>query len=99
MNKIYGHRSRPADGAPLCNSCSYATRVEGTRFGDDFTKCGAIGRRVTFHVTECSSYENKAMIPVYQLEQVAWRFYEGRLYSPADLMRLRKKLEAEEEDD
>lgn len=87
MNKIHGEHTRPTNLPPLCDTCSAATIVRGTRFGDDVVRCHALGR-VTFHVTECNAYSDARLTPVYRLEETAWRWVTDRFVSPAELMRL-----------
>lgn len=89
MNKIHGEHTRPTNQPPLCHTCNSATIVRGTRFGDDVIRCGALGR-VTFHVTECNAYSDARLVPVYRLEETAWRWFDNRFVSPAELMRLQQ---------
>lgn len=90
MNKIHGEHTRPTNEPPLCHTCSAATVVKGTRFGDDVLRCHVLGR-VTFHVTECNAYTDARLIPVYRLEETAWRWIDDRFVSPAELMRIHQE--------
>lgn len=87
MNKIHGEHTRLADQPPLCSTCSAATQVRGTRFGDDVLRCHVLGR-ITFHVTECNSYTDARLVPVYRLEETAWRWFGDRFVSPTEFLRL-----------
>lgn len=87
-NKVIGEHTRPTDGTPLCLTCSYSTVVRGTRMGDDLISCNALRARVRFHVTECSSYQDSRVIPVYRLEETAWRWYSDRFVSPKEFAKL-----------
>ena len=89
MNKIYGEHTRDASLPPLCHTCNLATIVRGVRLSDEVIRCRAIGR-VMFHVTECSVYDDARLVPVYRLEETAWRWLDSRFVSPAELLRLRK---------
>lgn len=92
MNKIHGEHTRPTNLPPLCDTCSHATIVRGTRFGDDVLRCHVLGR-VTFHVTECNAYTDARLTPVYRLEETAWRWMPdiGRMVSPSEFMRLQER--------
>lgn len=96
VNKIYGTKTRPGSEPPLCDTCANATTVKGVRFGDDLLKCRAIGR-VTFHVTECSSYNDMRVIDSYTLSQTAWIWMPDilRWVSPAELQRINRQKRAE----
>jgi hypothetical protein len=89
MRKVYGEHTRPTNEPALCTTCSAATQVRGTRFGDDVLRCHVLGR-VTFHVTACSSYSDARLIPLYRLEDTAWRWMPDldRLVSPGEFLRL-----------
>lgn len=91
MNKIHGEHTRPTNQPPLCDTCSSATIVRGTRFGDDVVRCHVLGR-ITFHVTECNAYTDTRLVPVYRLEETAWRWMPdiGRWVSPSEFLRLRE---------
>ena len=94
MNKVIGEKTRPTNEPPLCLTCNYSTVVRGTRMGDDLVACRIFRDRVRFHVTECSSYDDSRVIPVYRLEETAWRWYSDRFVSPKEFARLE---EAEDE--
>jgi hypothetical protein len=91
MNKIHGEHTRPTNLPPLCDTCSAATIVRGTRFGDDVIRCHVLGR-VSFHVTACNSYTDARLTPIYRLEETAWRWMPdlNRMVSPGELMRLQQ---------
>jgi hypothetical protein len=87
--KIYGEQTRPTNQPALCLTCNLATIVRGTRMGDDVIRCQALGQ-VRFQVTACSAYSDARLVPVYRLEETAWRWYGDRFVSPAELMRLQQ---------
>ena len=88
MNKIHGEHTRPTNEPPLCLTCNAATIVRGTRMGDDTMRCHVLGR-ITFHVTECGSYSDNRLIPLYRLEETAWRWMPdlNRMVSPREFLR------------
>jgi hypothetical protein len=73
-NKVRG--GTPAfDGPSLCRSCRHATVVEGTRLDDEIIQCGELSYRndrITFKVTDCSSYLNKALPTLQAMRDIAW---------------------------
>jgi len=89
VNKVHGEHTRPTNQPPLCDTCDHATIVRGTRFGDDVVRCHALGR-VTFHVTACTAYLDGRLVPVYRLEETAWRWMPdlNRFVSPGEFLRL-----------
>jgi hypothetical protein len=90
MSKIYGEHTRLSNEVPLCDTCDHVSIVRGTRMGDDVKKCGILGR-ITFHVTECSQYDDARLVPVYRLEETAWRWFGDRFVSPAELLQIRAR--------
>lgn len=64
--------------ASLCASCSNAQRIQGERMTEQVTLCHTRGsdpaRQITWHVVECSDYENKSLPSLWQMEKIAWRF-------------------------
>jgi hypothetical protein len=96
-NKVIGG-TRPTDGSPLCLTCDYAMVVRGTRMGDDIISCQRLRARVTFHVTECSGHSDARVVPVYRLEETAWRMFNGRFVNPGDYHKLRKAAGQDDDD-
>jgi len=90
MNKVIGEHTRPTDKPALCGTCSSALRVQGTRFGDDRTICRQGLGLVTFHVTECSGFDDASVVPVYRLEETAWRRWGDRFVSPMEFFELKR---------
>jgi hypothetical protein len=90
MNKVIGEKTRPTNEPPLCVTCSNALIVKGTRFGDDLTICRSGLGPVRFRVTECSAYDDSRIVPVYRLEETAWRRWGDRFVSPSELYELRR---------
>jgi|SRR5262245_25951375 len=92
--KIHGNKTRQTDGPALCLTCRYAGIVRGARFGDDFIRCGAFSAPITFHVTECSSYNDSRLIPLHELQETAWVWMSNRFVSPSELMRIEMQKES-----
>lgn len=97
--KVIGEHTRSTDTTPLCLTCTGSLVVRGTRFGDDTIKCRYGLGLVTFVVTECSGYDDARVIPVYRLEETAWRMFDGRFVSPAELRHLRATKQIADDDD
>lgn len=96
--KIYGWKSRPS-GVALCRSCRHATSVRGARFGDDFIQCGALDRTMHFDVVECGAYSDADVVPLHELKETAWRWFDDRFVSPAEMMQLRHRGAFDDDDD
>jgi hypothetical protein len=88
MQKIYGERTRPTDAPSLCLTCNGAMVVRGTRLGDDRIVCRFGLGPVRFVVTECSGYSDNRLIDVSAYHETAWRWFDNRFVSPAELMHL-----------
>lgn len=58
----------------LCVSCRSATIINGPRQSDQITTCSILGRnaRITFSVTSCSDYSDKATPSLWHMEDIAW---------------------------
>lgn len=74
-------RANGSDGAPysgqqsLCSSCRYSTVVRGPSLGDEIIECAQLstdGSRITFPVTFCSVYVNRAQPSLREMEEIAW---------------------------
>lgn len=97
--KVIGEHTRQTDAHPLCLTCTGSLVVRGTRFGDDTIHCRYGLGRVKFHVTDCSGYDDARVIPVYRLEETAWRMFEGRFVSPSEMRHLVRTKQAPDPDD
>lgn len=64
----------PVNGPSLCETCTRAHFVKGYRESEVSVVCQAIypERRVTFAVSECSSYVNKIRNTLIEMERIAW---------------------------
>jgi len=64
----------PVHGPSLCETCTRAHFVKGYRESEVLVVCQAIypERRVTFAVSECSSYVNKIRNTLIEMERIAW---------------------------
>lgn len=64
----------PVNGPSLCATCTRAHFVKGYRESEVLVVCQAIypERRVTFAVSECSSYVNKIRNTLVEMERIAW---------------------------
>ncbi len=61
--------------SPLCQTCRYATIVKGVKLRDELIECQelAFGRqRITFPVTDCSSYSDRRRASLREMEEIAW---------------------------
>jgi len=61
----------------LCASCRNAHYVRGRKLGEEFVFCNQHHTQVvqiTFPVVECSTYDDKALPPLWELEKIAWKF-------------------------
>lgn len=96
--KVIGEHTRPTDGSPLCLTCTGSLVARGTRFGDDTIRCRYGLGLVRFHVTECSSYDDSRVVPIYRLEETAWRIIDGRFVSPGELRHLRQTNQVADDD-
>lgn len=68
---IQGGTARHGDPA-LCLSCRYATVVKGTAANHEIVRCGRVDERITFKVTSCTEYADRAHPSIYHLEDIAW---------------------------
>lgn len=68
---IHGGTAREGDPA-LCLSCRFATVVRGVSANHEIVRCTRIDQRVTFRVTSCSEYVDRAHPSLYHMEDIAW---------------------------
>ena len=70
------HGGTADHGAPsLCLSCRWATIIRGPRLSNEIIECDQLsymGRRVTFPVVKCSSYSDRRLASVREMEEIAW---------------------------
>jgi hypothetical protein len=58
-----------------CDSCEYATIVEGDTLWQRRISCGQMGSwytEIKWNVYSCNQYKNKLDKDEYELEQIAW---------------------------
>jgi hypothetical protein len=59
----------------LCESCRLATVIRGARLGDEIVECAQLSyknQRISFPVTSCSSYLDRAKPTLRDMESIAW---------------------------
>ena len=62
----------PQGGPALCLSCRHAAVVQGTAASHDIIRCARVEARVTFKVTSCTEYVDRAHPSLYHMEDIAW---------------------------
>jgi len=62
--------------APVCFTCQHGMIVRGQAESQLAITChsGMQSVPVRWHVTECSSYNDKSLPSLHSLEKIAWRF-------------------------
>ena len=78
MSKVYDGTPH-FSGTSLCRSCRQSRMIEGVRAEDACVFChsrcaGHPPMRVTWTVTRCNDYEDKATPTLWDMEKIAWRF-------------------------
>ena len=63
------------DGKSRCLTCRRAQVTHGTRFCEDLIFCHNVqpARLMPPMITECTSYDDKRIPALWDMEQVAWR--------------------------
>jgi len=107
--KFRGVRGGTAFGEPLCKTCSHSTYFQGQRISSAAVFCSALGgehgsKPLAEEAYECSSYNDKRLVPVYQLEQVAWKAWADpsgqiRFINPAEFMFMAQKRAKREQEE
>jgi len=72
--KILGGTVKHGDTS-LCLTCRHATVVIGTRLREEVVDCAMLAQgrsRISFAVTSCSSYSNKTLPSLREMEEIAW---------------------------
>ena len=71
--KIHGSTTSDQDGS-LCTSCRWATIIRGLRLADEIIACGKLTDhdRITFVVSSCTEYSNRATASLFHMEDIAW---------------------------
>lgn len=60
---------------PLCQTCRFATIVRGPRLRDEIVECANLmfdRGRVTFPVAYCTSYSDRRLPSLREMEEIAW---------------------------
>lgn len=70
--KIHGSKTPEYNQNTLCNSCRYASRVEGETQAQHFVQCDTFSRFIPFKVTKCSSYSDAALQNAHDFNQIGW---------------------------
>lgn len=61
------------DGTPLCHTCRWATIVRGPQLGHEIVSCARVSDdRITFPVVSCTSYLDRSLTSLRDMEDVAW---------------------------
>jgi hypothetical protein len=55
----------------LCWTCRHATIREDSN-GTTYVHCSAFDRFITTRTVKCTDYKDKAEIPLYELDKLAW---------------------------
>ncbi len=59
----------------LCETCRWATIIKGQKLGDEIVECCQLSyrnQRVRFPVTSCSSYSDRRLPRLREMEEIAW---------------------------
>lgn len=78
---VQGYKTQPSHGQSRCVTCSHSQIVQGSRESEKVTTCHfnfSYPRHVTWHVTECSTYEDKTRPNLFAMEKIAWKFSPDR---------------------
>ena len=95
--KVHGGTRCHSD-EPLCNTCSHSRIIRGRTLNEEIVDCHATAfghRRITFHVTFCSSYNDARLPSMMQLMENAWILRKGSKNRPAGFIH-GKELRMEE---
>lgn len=94
--KIQGDHTRPVSEGALCLTCRSSMLVKGPRLNDGGILCRQGIGLVTFHVSECSAYDDARKTAVWELERAAWIRMEdrkGRVRFISPIERAKQKLD------
>ena len=56
----------------LCRTCRSATFIKGHAWSKELVYCGSMAEHVRFPVYECSRYDDKNMVSLSAMKDVAW---------------------------
>jgi hypothetical protein len=59
---------------PLCQTCRWATIVRGPGLNQEIVSCGRLADdgRITFPVVSCTSYADRSLTSLRDMEDIAW---------------------------
>jgi hypothetical protein len=70
------HHGTPTTSRPsLCHTCRLATVIRGQSLDQEIIQCAALSqpnRRVTFHVSDCNRYDDRAQPSLNAMSSIAW---------------------------
>ena len=87
--KIYGGTPRDCQ-SNLCESCRASRIVRGRGLDEEIVFCDAMAMspvRITFKVTDCSSYDDRRLPTYAQLAHQAWILAPATRRRPAGFVR------------
>ncbi len=99
MSSLYGAsgakvRGGIISGPNLCETCRNCQVIQGRATTKRYQFCSATyhQQQINFDVVECSFYENKALVDLFELKRVAWYYvvidHDGnRSFVPMDVFR------------
>jgi len=56
----------------LCRSCCFATIAKGSGGTQEVKRCSQLDQRVLFPVNDCSSWQEKGVTALWEMQQIAW---------------------------
>jgi hypothetical protein len=56
----------------LCRTCRKATFIKGHAWSKELVYCGELSEYVKFPVFECSAYDDKNLVSLGTMKEVAW---------------------------
>jgi len=77
MRSFRGVRGGTPTGEPLCRSCTFASYRVGARQGEQILICSKLDHRaMPFEAFECSTYDDKRIPQIWDMERRAWILVE-----------------------
>jgi hypothetical protein len=72
LRKVYG--GTPTGNESRCDTCTHARIIQGYAESEKIVFCNSLWDpiRIPFSVRQCSSYEDKRLPDVEDLEKIAW---------------------------
>jgi len=73
MNKLKVFQgTRTADAPRLCDSCDMGVVLRGTTDSEEYVYCTLMEKQITMRVTDCNRYTDRALAPLWALQDIAW---------------------------